>query len=164
MLYDSSEKGIADTSRYQRNDVLSCNELAQECINQARSQYPNISILLETEVPNTLFIKTNRLYLLRTICEILYNAAKYSDGQHITIHIQQTRTTIQFIIEDVGPGIPKEFEELAFLPFTKVDDLSEGFGLGLPLIKGHMEKLGGIVIYDDSYKYGCRLIVQVPKS
>ena len=164
MLYDISDKGSANTSRYLKNDVLSCNELARECIKQALTEYPTVDILLETDVPNTLFIKTNRLYLLRTVTEVLYNAAKYSDGQHITLRVQQTRTTIQFVIEDVGPGLPKDSEELFFLPFTKVDELSEGLGLGLPLIKGHMEMLGGIVVYDNSYKYGCRIIVQVPKS
>jgi C4-dicarboxylate-specific signal transduction histidine kinase len=45
----------------------------------------------------------------------------------------------------------------------KSDDLSEGFGLGLPLSKRHALCLGGDLIYDKDYKQGCRFIVEVPK-
>ncbi len=71
---------------------------------------------------------------------------------------------IRFIIEDIGPGLPKNSEELIFIPFTKVDDLAEGIGLGLPLCKGHIKALGGDVIHDESYQQGCRFIVEVPRE
>jgi signal transduction histidine kinase len=100
---------------------------------------------------------------MRTLRELLFNAAKYSDGQHITLRITETSSTIQFIVEDVGPGVPPELQHLLFKPFVKVDDLSEGLGLGLPLSKRHALNLGGDLLYDADYHDGSRFILEIPK-
>ena len=52
---------------------------------------------------------------------------------------------------------------MIFKPFGKVDDLSEGLGLGLPLAKRHALSLGGDLLYDADYHDGCRFILEVPK-
>ena len=46
--------------------------------------------------------------------------------------------------------------------FAKVDDLSEGLGLGLPLTKRHAQNLGGDLTLDDNYHDGCRFIIELP--
>ena len=48
-------------------------------------------------------------------------------------------------------------------PFTKVDETSEGLGLGLPLCKRHAVTLGGALVLDTSYTNGCRFILELPK-
>ena len=164
MLYDSSDTQHADITRYQQEDIVPCNDFAKECIEYTEKQFYISPIHFDTELPDNANIKTNRLYLMRTLRELLYNAAKFSDGQHISLHIAQTEATVRFIIEDIGPGLPKNSEELIFMPFTKVDDLAEGLGLGLPLCKGHMTALGGGIIYDESYQQGCRFIIEVPNK
>lgn len=164
MLYDSSDTALADSSRYHRKDDVPCNELAKECISYTEMQFYISPIRLDSELPNNATVRTSHLYLMRTIRELLYNSAKFSDGQHIALRITQTETAVRFIVEDVGPGLPKNSEELIFLPFTKVDDLSEGLGLGLPLCKVHMKALGGELIHDESYQQGCRMIIEIPKE
>jgi len=47
--------------------------------------------------------------------------------------------------------------------FSKVNDLSEGLGLGLPLSQRHVSNLGGTLTLDTSYQEGCRFIVEIPK-
>ena len=162
MAYDSSDVG-ADTSRYQRSDDVPCNELARECIDYTKGQFTGVDFHFATEVPDSLSIKTSRLFLMRTIRELLYNAAKFSDRKHCSLRLSQTATTVCFTFEDVGPGMPENSIELLFVPFTKVDDLSEGLGLGLPLCKRHVEGLGGTITYDNSYQKGCRILVEMPK-
>jgi signal transduction histidine kinase len=164
MLYDSSDTGIADTSRYLKNDIVSCNEVAKECVNHTLRLYPVQDIHFETELSDSFCVKSNHLYLMRTIRELLHNAVKFSDGQHIALRVMQTETAVRFIVEDVGPGLPKDSEDLIFVPFTKVDNLSEGLGLGLPLCKSHMVGLGGDLFYDADYQQGCRFIIEVPKE
>lgn len=164
MLYDTSDTGTSEESRYQRNDNVLCNELARECINYVKEPFSGAVVHFETELPDSFGIKTNRLYLMRTLREMLYNAAKYSDRQHIVLRLTQTDTTVCFIIEDIGPGLPENSKELIFTPFTKVNDLTDGLGLGLSLCKAHMEGLGGNFIYDDSYRQGCRFIAEIPKE
>lgn len=50
-----------------------------------------------------------------------------------------------------------------YKPFVKIDNLSEGLGLGLPLTKRHALFLGGDLIYDETYHEGCRFIIEMPK-
>ena len=163
MLYDSSSKTGADDLMGNRKDEVSCNDVARESIDYTLGHFQKLDVKLETELSDAVQILTNRLYLMRTLRELLYNAAKYSDGKHITLRITQTNITVRFTIEDVGPGLPKDADELLYKPFTKIDDLSEGLGLGLPLCKRHALSLGGDLIYDSSYHDGCRFIVELPK-
>jgi signal transduction histidine kinase len=48
------------------------------------------------------------------------------------------------------------------VPFAKIDDLSEGLGLGLPLCKRHAVSLGGDILLDQLYRDGCRIIFELP--
>ena len=164
MLYDSSDKAIANTGRYQKNEIVPCNELARECISYIEVNMGCSSIQFETELPDSFSIKTNRLFLTRTIRELLRNAVKYSDGLHISVLLTQTDTTICFTVEDIGSGLPENSKEMIFMPFIKVDDQSEGLGLGLPLCKAHMDGLGGRIFFDENYKEGCRVIIELPKE
>ena len=164
MLYDVSDTGVADTARYQKRDLVACNELARECISYINNNHKEAVFHFETELPDSFSVKTNHLFLMRTVRELLYNAAKFSDKQHITLRVTQTDATVRFTIEDVGPGIPEDYSELIFVPFTKIDDQSEGLGLGLPLCKSHMDGLGGNIILDKNYHQGCRFIAEIPKE
>lgn len=163
MLSDSSDSALANTSRYEKNDWVSCNEIAKECITVIEDYY-SVKIRFEPELPDTLKVRTNQDYLMRTVREMLHNAAKYSDGKHILLRTAQTETKVQFIVEDKGPGLPEDSRDLIFVPFTKEDETSDGLGLGLPLCKGHATNLGGDFIYDKSYRDGCRFILVIPKQ
>jgi len=162
MLFDSSDTGFSEELRTAQFDMVKCNSIARECLEYLKSHYPNIHIELQTEVDDDLCIQTNRLYLTRCLSELLYNSAKYSDGQHITLRIICTEFVVRFIVEDTGKGISEPYRDLMFKFFTKIDDLSEGLGLGLPLAKRHALNLGGDLWLDDSYHEGCRFVLEIP--
>lgn len=163
MLYDSSDTGISQELQAHADENILCNEIARKCINYTKTYFPDIPVHLETELPDNLCIRSNSLYLMRTIRELLYNAAKYADGK-LTLRVTQTADTVRYIVEDVGPGIPEATQEAIFKSFAKADDLSEGLGLGLPLAKRHAISLGGDLTLDNSYHNGCRFIVEIPKN
>ena len=163
MLYDSSEYGTSQELFSGKSEYVTINNIAQECIEYTRERFPKTTINFESNIPPRAVVKTNHLYLMRTLRELLFNAAKYSDGQHIMLRISETISTIRFTVEDVGPGIPSDTLGMIFKPFGKVDDLSEGLGLGLPLAKRHALSLGGDLLYDADYHDGCRCILEVPK-
>ena len=163
MLYDSSDQGASEEQRIPRNEQVSPNKVARECIDHTLSHFPGLPIHFETDLDDDCCIQSNGLYLMRTLRELLYNSAKYSDKKHISLRVTTTDTMIRFITEDVGPGIPEESYDLIFNSFAKVDDLSEGLGLGLPLSKRHAKSLGGDLILDTSYHDGCRFILEVAR-
>ena len=163
MLYESSESGASDEKKCQRTNEISCNQLAREGISYVKLHNPGVRIRFETTIPDSTFILTNRVYLTRTIRELLYNAVKHSDRKHIQMRVVNTQEQILFIVEDTGPGLPKEAMHMIEKPFTKVDETSEGLGLGLPLCKRHAVTLGGALVLDTSYTNGCRFILELPK-
>lgn len=163
MLFDSSSTTNADELMANRHDEVSCNDVARESIDYTLGHFPRVNVSLETELSDAVRILTNRLYLMRTIRELLYNAAKFSDGKHIKLYVTQNDTSVFFTVEDVGPGLPDNADELIYKPFAKIDDLTDGLGLGLPLTKRHALSLGGDLTYDDSYHDGCRFILEMPR-
>lgn len=163
MLYDSSDQAVSEEQWLQRNEQVSPNKVARECIDHTLSHFPDLPIHFETDLDDDCSILSNGLYLMRILRELLYNSAKYSDKKHISLRVTATDKMIRFITEDVGAGIPEGSYDLIFNPFTKVDDLSEGLGLGLPLSKRHAKSIGGDLILDTSYHDGCRFILELPR-
>jgi signal transduction histidine kinase len=162
MLFDSSDTGLSEELNSQKHDLILCNDVAREAIENTNLYYPNLQISFQSELADDFCIKGNRLYLMRALRELLYNSAKYSDGQHVSLHVTPTDCNIQYIVEDTGKNITEADRETIFKFFTKVDDLTEGLGLGLPLAKRHAQNLGGDLILDTSYQEGCRFIIEVP--
>ena len=162
MLFDSSDTGLSEELNSQKHDLILCNDVAREAIENTNLHYPNLQISFQSELADDFCIKGNRLYLMRALRELLYNSAKYSDGQHVSLHVTPTDCNIQYIVEDTGKSITEADRETIFKFFTKVDDLTEGLGLGLPLAKRHAQNLGGDLILDTSYQEGCRFIIEVP--
>ncbi len=162
MLFDSSEIGLSEETNALKEDHIPCNEVAQMAISDTARYFPDLHIRFKTNVPDDLSIHTSRLYLKRSLREILYNAAKYSDGQNVLMEVEREGDKIHFIIEDTGKGITEADRENIFKFFIKVDDLSEGLGLGLPLAKRHAELLNGDLKLDTDYHEGCRFILELP--
>lgn len=163
MLFDSSARGITEEIYTSKDEEVPCNEVASECITRIQVLFPDLPIRFTTDVPDTFCINTSRLYLIRSIRELLYNAAKYSDGQNVSLRVTEIGSFVRFVVEDTGPGIALEDSDRLFELFTKVNDLSEGLGLGLALTKRHINNLGGELSLDTSYIAGCRFIIELPK-
>lgn len=162
MLFDSSARGITEEVYAIKDEEVSCNEIARSCIARIQSLFPKLFIMFASDVPDDFCIKTNRHYLEITIRELLFNAAKYSDGRCVSLGVEEAKRGMRFIVEDTGPGIAIEDSNRLFEMFTKVNDLSEGLGLGLALCKRHITNLGGNIILDPLYKAGCRIIIELP--
>lgn len=162
MLFDSSDTGFSEELKTHQFDIVKCNDVAREAIEYLKEHYPKAETEFVSEVADDFSLQTSQLYLLRCLRELLYNSAKYSDGKHILLQITTTGHTIRYVVEDKGKGIPEADRDLMFKFFTKVDDLSEGLGLGLPLAKRHALNLGGNLWLDDTYHEGCRFILEIP--
>ena len=162
MLLDSSDVGLSEEMKSLKEEHVLVNKTARDCISNVYAQFPDSSIAFATSISDQFSLHTNKLYLVRCLRELLYNAAKYSDGKHIILRVAKIGKMLRFVVEDKGPGIDKAYMNQMFVPFTKVNNLSEGLGLGLPLTKRHAENLGGDMIIDTSYIEGCRIILELP--
>ena len=108
MLFDSSARGTMEELYANKNDLVSCNDIARECIGITNKMFPNLPIAFVTDVSDDFCITTSHLYLMRSIRELLYNAAKYSDGQNISVRVTEMGSNVRFVVQDTGPGIAEE--------------------------------------------------------
>lgn len=162
MLLDCSDNGLSEEMRSQKEEHIHVNKMARDCISNVYAQFPGTSIAFATSISDQFSLRTNKVYLIRSLRELLYNAAKYSDGKHIILRVAKVGKMLRFVVEDKGPGIDKAYMNHMFVPFTKVNYLSEGLGLGLPLAKRHAQNLGGDLTIDTSYIEGWRVILELP--
>ena len=164
MLYDSSNRGYHDEVVSLCFVPVSPNEIAAECVGHTNRYFPEVGVKLETSLEDSFTIVSDYLYLMRSIREILYNSAKYSDGNNISLRLSANKDGVRFVFEDTGKGIPQDSLETLFAPFCKPDYLSEGLGLGLALTKRHVMLLGGSLDLDQNYRKGCRFIMEIPSN
>ena len=163
MLSDCSAKGEMEELYKDKNEIVSCNDVAQECISYANEHFPEVNIKFKTDVSDDFSINSNHSLLMRSIRELLYNACKYSDGRNVLMHVTELGSMVRFIVEDTGTGIAEEDVSRLFEMFTKTNDLSEGLGIGLPLARRHIRNLNGDIILDKNYQGGCRFIIEISK-
>ena len=84
----------------------------------------------------------------------------------INIKINKNGKNIFILIEDNGPGIPKEEYENVFKPFYKIDksrqDTKSSVGLGLSISSDIIRSHGGKIELSKSILGGLRVIVSLP--
>ena len=163
LLYDATETDTTGALSRHRVDEVSCNKLSKECISHSQSHFPETDIQFETELQDSTCLLTNQFYLMCILRELLYNAIRYSYGKDIELRLTETETTVRFMVQDLGPGLPADLPELTFKPFTTTNNQSKGTGMGLSLVRRHTTSLGGNMIIDTDYHEGCRIIIEMPK-
>lgn len=162
MLFDSSENGKAETANCDKREMVACNDVCQVALKFTTKYNPEVPVEFKTELADDFCIHTNYRYLEYSLEELLSNAVRYSDQQHISLYVTRNKEFVRFVVQDTGKGIAEADREHIFKFFTKVDDFSEGLGLGLPLTKRHAETLGGNLILDTTYHEGSRFIFEIP--
>lgn len=152
--------------KVERNDDISCNEVCETAAETITLRNPDtVTLKVEHHVPDSLHIITDKGCLLKVLSELLHNANKYTREGSITIScIQPDSQSVCFMVSDTGPGIAEEQHEHVFSQFTKLDDFSEGLGMGLTLCRKLAGLLGGHITLDAAYTKGARFVLTLPVS
>ena len=112
-------------------------------------------------------------YVKRVMMNILSNAVKYNreNGQ---IYIscmeipseQPEMTTMEFVCRDTGIGMTAEFQKCVFEPFAQEHTGSRtkfaGTGLGMPIAKNLVEKMGGTITFESKEGVGTTFVIRLP--
>ena len=103
----------------------------------------NIEVVVQADLPSA---KGDMLRVSQIVQNLVENAVKYMGDQtapRIEIGTRQDGNENVFFVRDNGKGIEARFHEHIFGLFTKLDDASEGTGIGLTLVKRIIEVHGG---------------------
>ena len=122
----------------------------------------NLDISFKTELTNDYAIKSNEETISQILVKIIDNALKFTDEGSIKISVMEASHHVQISVADTGIGIPEDKHEAIFENFVKLDEFSEGIGLGLSICRRLANSLGGDVLIDSQYKKGSRFILQLP--
>ena len=113
------------------------------------------------------------MYVKRVMMNILSNAVKYNreNGQiYIScreiLSEQPEMTIMEFVCRDTGIGMTDEFQKHIFEPFAQEHTGSRtkftGTGLGMPITKKLVEKMGGTVTFESEKGVGTTFVIRVP--
>ena len=112
-------------------------------------------------------------YVKRVMMNILSNAMKYNrENGHVYISCieipsgQPETTTMEFVCRDTGIGMAEEFQKHIFEPFAQEHAGSRtkfsGTGLGMPISKKLIEKMGGTITFESAEGIGTTFVIRVP--
>ena len=98
------------------------------------------------------------------IRNVLFNAVKYSGKDSIVSIKIFTGNELKIIIEDQGIGIPKEAKEYIFDRFYRAKNALpiQGTGIGLNIVKRHLQKVNGSIHIESEEKKGTRVSISLP--
>lgn len=104
--------------------------------------------------------------LRQILVNLLGNAVKFTDEGEVGLRVWREADRVFFEVTDTGPGIPPEFLEQIFEPFTQVDSTHTrakgGTGLGLPVSRRLARLLGGELEVVSAVGQGSRFTASIP--
>lgn len=99
----------------------------------------------EVDCPDDLFVNTDRDLLERAVRNLVENAIKYTKSGSVRLGATADAESVELTIADTGPGIPEREHAHVFEEFYQLDnperDRTKGLGLGLSIVKRHLELL-----------------------
>ena len=114
-------------------------------------------------IEDVLIYQDERIVTL-IITNLLYNSIKYSpEDSDIDIRIDVNDRMI-LNIKDQGIGIPEKDQKHIFQRYFRAENalLNQGTGIGLNIIKGHIDNLGGQVYFASKENIGSTFAVELP--
>jgi len=96
---------------------------------------------------------------------LLHNAIKYSkENSTIEIEIKLKNNWLILQIKDEGIGIPVEEQNHIFERYFRAENVLtlQGTGIGLNIVKGHVDKFGGDISFKSAKNLGTTFTVKLP--
>ena len=129
-------------------------------------------IELRWELPrDPLSIRSDATRLKEVVSNLLQNAVKYTDRGAITVRVGKHPSTDSATVEvqDTGMGISEQHLMNIFEPFMQVHKTSTensrgGIGLGLSIVKKHLEQIGGTVTVQSELGKGSSFRIVLPRN
>ncbi len=132
----------------------------------------NANMLLKTGQKINIPIDTDEYILYQdekflelALSNIIYNAIKYSP-QNTTIDLEfvSNQQKIIFKVSDQGIGIPEKDQKYIFNRYFRAENVlnEQGTGIGLNIVKSHLENLGGAIYFKSKENEGSVFTFELP--
>jgi len=179
----TSARNQADRLRRLIEDLLMVSRIENQTLPQQPSKiklFPFLRDMINV-VPGAADLVTSKVHeeaetieadpdqLQRVLINLVQNAIKYARGSKIEIVVAPRRAhQVAIAVIDHGPGISAEKRSAVFDRFTQLEPAATrsqgGTGLGLHIVKGLTQSLGGTVDVTDTPGGGATFVVVIPRS
>lgn len=116
-------------------------------------------------------IRSDAMRLKEVISNLLQNAVKYTDRGSVTVRVGTLPATNSVMIEvkDTGMGISEQHLTSIFEPFMQAHKTSTthsrgGIGLGLSIVKKHLEQIKGTITVESELTKGSTFLIVLPRN
>lgn len=145
----------------EKSSFVDMNEMILSIINKFRNKKALIRYSTNDQVSA---IQGREQALKRALTNIISNAFRY--GKTIAVKLESNDKKLNVIVEDDGPGIPKEKREDVFKAFYRLENSRNketgGVGLGLSIAKDVITSHGGTIELGDSSLGGLKVLITIP--
>ena len=142
----------------EKNETFDISELIENITGKLNSI--NISKKLTARI----YMNGKKNLIKRSLENIIGNSVKYA--KKINLELIKTNNNILIVIDDDGPGIPKDEYNNVFKPFYKIDksrgESKSSVGLGLSITSDIIKSHGGNIVLDKSPLNGLRVKIFLP--
>ena len=172
---------VLDMSKLESDEVVleeipfNLNSISEEIlgvIEQVAAEQ-NIRILWEKKEVTHWNLIGSPVHVKRILMNILSNAVKYNkENGYVYISCreipskQTAMTTLEFVCRDTGIGMAEAFQKRIFEPFAQEHAGSRtkfaGTGLGMPITKKLVEKMGGTISFESKEGIGTTFVIRIP--
>ncbi|WP_160107546.1 sensor histidine kinase [Pseudomonas izuensis] len=127
-------------------------------LNMIHGQHLNLSY----RSPSGLQLPWDREDLLELLGNLLDNACKWADAE-VRLSVIETAHGFELSVEDDGPGIPEDRRDRVFGRGTRLDEQTDGHGLGLGIVRDIVDTWGGVLRLQESEWGGLKVLIELPK-
>ena len=164
-----AENVIVDNESINLDQV--CDEITTSLVFQAEAE--GLHVTGQHDDYSDLYVWSNALYLKKILMNLFSNSMKYNkpngsiDMSMRTLERSEESIKIEFKIQDTGIGISEEYiKNELFTPFVQGEQSARssyrGTGLGMPIVKQLVEKMGGTVAVQSKVGEGTCFTVVIP--
>ncbi len=123
-----------------------------------------VELVLRMPESDKKYLKTDNVRLQQVVNNLINNAAKFTSSGFITFGYEEDEVPgyTRIFVEDTGVGISEEGIRHIFERFYKVDNFTQGAGLGLSICQTIIERLKGSISVTSEVGKGTRFTVRLP--
>jgi len=119
-------------------------------------------LALSYVAPAGLQLPWDREDLLELLGNLLDNACKWADAE-VRLSVIERTDGFALSVEDDGPGIPEQQRAEVFSRGTRLDEQTDGHGLGLGIVRDIVETWGGLLVLGESEWGGLKVVIELPR-
>lgn len=124
---------------------------------------PGVELKLDIPAGSKKYMVTDNVRLQQVVNNLINNAAKFTTSGSITVgYTEDEPGYTSLFVEDTGKGISQDGLDHIFERFYKVDNFTQGAGLGLSICQTIVMRLNGTICVTSEVGKGTRFTVRIP--